>query len=145
MGSFALHSDRRRVFEWKEATGGGTLTFTVPDGEFWKIQQLTARFITAATPATARRLSVRVQNNDLSINYARFSAGVTQAANVERYYCFGSVGQETAFGPANSLRVQMAQLILGPGARLTIIDHVQVNLGGDALAVALGVEIERVQ
>ena len=120
-------------------TNDSNKSWTVPDGEIWK---LTQAFVTMVTTADVGNRQIRFTATDADGNQIGYiSAGAVQAASLTRGYGFlQGVYRETAFVDA-MIEVPIPQdLYIGPGGSIKFWDSAAVAAAADDMTVAFTVQ-----
>lgn len=115
---------------YDETANDSDKSFTVPDGEVWKLAQA---FVTLATSATVGNRQIRFTATDANgkvIGY--MSAGAVQAASLTRSYGFL---QGIYIDGMIQVPIPM-DLYLGPGCTIRFWDSAAIDPAADDLTVA---------
>lgn len=114
-------------------------SFTVPNGEMWKLNYLLVTMATSATVGN-RQLMIEVQNSAGTV-LGRISAGAVQAAATTRYYsCMQGIYRETTF-INNELQVPIPMdAYLPAGVVLRVYDSAAIDPAADDMTVSYSVK-----
>lgn len=114
-------------------------TFTVPDGEMWRLNSVFVKLVTTATVGN-RQIVIEAQNPDGDV-IGRISAGAVQAASTTRYYlCMQGTFRETAFINTD-IQIPIPQDSFFPaGYKLRVYDSAAVDAAADDMDVSINVK-----
>ena len=115
-------------------------TFTVPDGEMWRLLYANATFVTTATVGNRQ---IRMEVSDPSGSPMGYiSSGAVQAASLTRHYGFmQGIYRETSFIDGMIQIPIPLDLYLPAGATIRFYDSAAVDAAADDLTIAFGYSI----
>lgn len=114
-------------------------TFTVPNGEMWKLNYVLVTLVTTAT--VGNRQIVLQATNSAGTVIGRISAGAVQAASTTRYYsCMQGVFRETTFINGEIQVSIPMDTYLPAGATLRVFDEAAIDAAADDMTVSYSVK-----
>lgn len=125
---------------YNATTNDSDKTFTVPDGEMWKILSADIVLVTTATVGN-RQIRFSVSNPDGNV-MGYIPAGTTQAASLTRSYGFmQGIYRETAFIDGMIQVPIPVDLYLPAGSTIRFYDSAAIDAAADDMTVAFSYQL----
>lgn len=132
MGSEVLGQQTLETILPANPAAGAELTHTVPAGQTWRIQSLTAELVTDAT-APVRTVGIRIENAAGQL-VAVSGVGITQGPSVTFVYGFG-LGMPVGFGPIDPVGTD-PPMVAGPLPDIILLTGFIILTATEALVAA---------